>query len=324
MFSDGLAAGTQVALGKGFPRRSSMASEDRLRELEEKYEGFTVYDNAGSKIGKVDDLFVDETDNEEYIGVKMGFFGSKSTLIPTEIVRINESDRTIEVSESKDRVKDAPSFSDDEDVTGEYEERIRRHFGLETLKGRSSSGSYGGSSGEAASGAAGGAAAGAASGTTNRDDQDRGYSDQGSSSYTTGDDDHESSSQDTGEGTYGSTSGTEAEHGEYRDSDTATPGTPGTTESSGSPEYQGPGGSSGSEEHREESGSSEGAGTQYGNTESSGATGSSPGEGSSGSKPTTTRQTEETETFQEGGRTKIRRRIIREEVVDADDQGTNS
>ena len=301
-----------------------MASEDRLRELEEKYEGFTVYDNGGSKIGKVDDLFVDETDNEEYIGVKMGFFGSKSTLIPTEIVRINESDRTIEVSESKDRVKDAPSFSDDEDVTGEYEERIRRHFGLETLEGRSSSGSYGGSSGEAASGAAGGAAAGAASGTTNRDDQDRGYSDQGSSSYTTGDDDHESSSQDTGEGTYGSTSGTEAEHGEYRDSDTATTGTPGTTESSGSPEYQGPGGSSGSEEYREESGSSEGAGTQYGNTESSGATGSSPGEGSSGSKPTTTRQTEETETFQEGGRTKIRRRIIREEVVDADDQGTNS
>ena len=301
-----------------------MASEDRLRELEEKYEGFTVYDNAGSKIGKVDDLFVDETDNEEYIGVKMGFFGSKSTLIPTEIVRINESDRTIEVSESKDHVKDAPSFSDDEDVTGEYEERIRRHFGLETLEGRSGSGSYGGSSGEAASGAAGGAAAGAASGTTNRDDQDRGYSDQGSSSYTTGDDDHESSSQDTGEGTYGSTSGTEAEHGEYRDSDTATPGTPGTTESSGSPEYQGPGGSSGSEEYREESGSSEGAGTQYGNTESSGVTGSSSGEGSSGSKPTTTRQTEETETFQEGGRTKIRRRIIREEVVDADDQGTNS
>ena len=48
------------------------------------------------------------------------------------------------------------------------------------------------------------------------------------------------------------------------------------------------------------------------------------GEGSPGSQPTTSRQTEETETFQEGGRTKIRRRIIREEVVDADDQGSSS
>jgi hypothetical protein len=49
-----------------------------------------------------------------------------------------------------------------------------------------------------------------------------------------------------------------------------------------------------------------------------------PGQSSSGSQPGVTKQTEETETFQEGGRTKIRRRVIREEVVDADDQGSSS
>ena len=54
-----------------------MASENRLRELEEKYEDYTVYDNRGEKIGKVDDLFIDESDNEEYVGVKMGFLGRK-------------------------------------------------------------------------------------------------------------------------------------------------------------------------------------------------------------------------------------------------------
>ena len=96
-----------------------MASEERLRELEEKYEDYKVYDNRGDKIGKVDDLFVDETDREEYIGVKLGLLGRKSTLIPMEIVRVNEADRTIEVSESKDHVKDAPSFDDDEDITAE-------------------------------------------------------------------------------------------------------------------------------------------------------------------------------------------------------------
>src|SRR5918997_484732 len=131
------------------PRRGGegMASEERLRELEEKYEGFTVYDNSGSKIGKVDDLFVDEKDHEEYIGVKMGFLGMKSTLIPMEVTRVNESDRTIEVSESKDRVKDAPSFDDDEDITGEYERRIRDHFGLESTGSSSSSSGYGSYSG---------------------------------------------------------------------------------------------------------------------------------------------------------------------------------
>ena len=43
--------------GKALSRRREVASEERLRELEEKYEGYTVYDNQGSKIGKVDDLF---------------------------------------------------------------------------------------------------------------------------------------------------------------------------------------------------------------------------------------------------------------------------
>jgi hypothetical protein len=121
-----------------------MTDEWRLRELEEKYEGYTVYDNRGEKIGKVDDLFIDESDREEYIGVKMGFLGRKSTLIPMDIVRVNEADKALEVSESKDHVKDAPSFDDDEDITPDYENRIRSHFGLQSSPETSRSrGSYG-------------------------------------------------------------------------------------------------------------------------------------------------------------------------------------
>ena len=297
-----------------------MANEERLRELEEKYEGYTVYDNAGSKIGKVDDLFVDERDNEEYIGVKMGFFGTKSTLIPTEIIRINESDRTIEVSESKDRVKDAPNFSDDDDVTREYEERIRSHFGLESLGSESERGGYSGSSGgTAGTAAAGGAAAGAASTTSGHDDdRDHEHSDHGSSSYDSGDRDQASTSRDTHDDARGS-SEVDTEYGERRDSDAASTG---TSAGAGAAGYQGSGQStSGSEGYTEERGSSDDSGSSE---TASGTTGaSSSGESSSGSKPSTTRQTEETETFQEGGKTKIRRRIIREEVVDADDHGTS-
>src|SRR3712207_227885 len=122
-------------------------SEERLRELEDKYEGYTVYDNRGDKIGKVDDLFIDEADREEYIGVKLGFLGRKSTLIPMDIVRVNEADKAIEVSESKDHVKEAPSFDDDDDITPEYENRIRDHFGLQSQEPSSSRSSYGAYSG---------------------------------------------------------------------------------------------------------------------------------------------------------------------------------
>ena len=280
-----------------------MASEERLRELEEKYEGYTVYDNQGSKIGKVDDLFVDEKDHEEYIGVKLGFLGRKSTLIPTEIVRVNESDRTIEVSESKDHVKEAPSFDDDEDVTSEYEERIRSHFGLESLQG-GSSGSDGATSGTATSGTTGTAAGAAASSGTS--EHDEGHT-SGSSGYAP----EGAGSGSSGETYAGDREGSSGTDSEYRENEGATaPGLGSSEGTSGTGYYEQSGGSGETRERSEASGSS----GMIGGT----------GQSSSGSQPGVTKQTEETETFQEGGRTKIRRRVIREEVVDADDQGSSS
>ena len=49
---------------------------DRFTAVEDQYAGYTVYDPDGDKIGKVDDLFLDENDQPEYLGVKMGFLGT--------------------------------------------------------------------------------------------------------------------------------------------------------------------------------------------------------------------------------------------------------
>jgi hypothetical protein len=239
-----------------------VASEDRFRELEEKYEDYKVYDNQGEKIGKVDDLFVDETDREEYIGVKMGFFGLKSTLIPMDIVRVNEADRSIEVSESKDHVKDAPSFDDDEDITPDYEDRIRSHFNLESLG--TPEGSHGTYSGTTAGGE-----------YAEREREE-------SRDYETEDDST----------SYDERNFAEPEYEERADSTTE------GEDSADVPEYGGAGEPSESGPFIR-------------------------GTGSPADEPTretpTTRQTEETETFQEGGRTKIRRRVIREEIIEEND-----
>ena len=40
---------------------------DRFTALEDQYAGYEVYDRNGEKIGKVDDLFVDENDQPEYL-----------------------------------------------------------------------------------------------------------------------------------------------------------------------------------------------------------------------------------------------------------------
>src|SRR3712207_6475276 len=117
---------------------------DRFTGIEDQYAGYEVYDRNGEKIGKVDDLFVNESDQPEDIGVKMGFLGLEGTsLIPWELTRVNEEGHRIEVSVDKAQVKEGPSFDDDEDITPEYEERVRSHYGLGAMQGAADRGTYG-------------------------------------------------------------------------------------------------------------------------------------------------------------------------------------
>ena len=115
---------------------------DGFTAVEDQYAGYAVYDNAGSKIGKVDDLFLDENDQPEYIGVKMGFLGTSSTLIPMEMATTDESAGTITVSTDKETAKNGPSFNDDREITPEYENEVRSYYGLGAAQSQST-GSYG-------------------------------------------------------------------------------------------------------------------------------------------------------------------------------------
>jgi uncharacterized protein (TIGR02271 family) len=117
---------------------------DRFTAIEDQYAGYEVYDRNGEKIGKVDDLFLDENDRAEYIGVKMGFLGLEGTnLIPWELTKVDEEGRNIEVSVDKATAKEGPSFNDDEDITPEYENEVRNHYGLGAMQGAADRGAYG-------------------------------------------------------------------------------------------------------------------------------------------------------------------------------------
>jgi uncharacterized protein (TIGR02271 family) len=116
---------------------------DRFTAIEDQYADYTVYDRDGDKIGKVDDLFVDENDQPEYIGVKMGFLGTRSTLIPWEIATVDENDRRIEVSVDKATAKEGPSFDDDQDITPDYEEQVYSYYGLQRAQTNGEGSGYG-------------------------------------------------------------------------------------------------------------------------------------------------------------------------------------
>ena len=110
-----------------------VSGADPFAELKSSSEEYAVYDSHYERIGKVDDVLLDELDRVTYVGVKMGLFGTNSTLIPVELVRVNDKRHLVEVAESKETIKHAPHFGQDETVSPELEDRVRTYFGLEPL-----------------------------------------------------------------------------------------------------------------------------------------------------------------------------------------------
>lgn len=110
-----------------------VSGADPFAELKNSSEEYAVYDSHYERIGKVDDVLLDELDRVTYVGAKMGFFGTNSTLIPVELVRVNDKRRLVEVAESKETIMHAPHFGQDETVSPELEDRVRTYFGLEPL-----------------------------------------------------------------------------------------------------------------------------------------------------------------------------------------------
>jgi uncharacterized protein (TIGR02271 family) len=132
---------------------------DGYTAIEDRFAGYEVYDPAGEKIGKVDDLFVDQADEPEYIGVKMGFLGTRSTLIPWELVSSSsDEESTIFVDVDKDRAKNSPTFDDDREITPEFEQEVHAYYGLDRTDTTEDRGSYGDYYGETPGGAGNGTA----------------------------------------------------------------------------------------------------------------------------------------------------------------------
>jgi uncharacterized protein (TIGR02271 family) len=75
---------------------------------EERYADYEIYDQYGERIGTLTDLFVDVDDEPEYIGVGTG------------------------LPENRSVVQTAPSLGYEDEVTPEFERRVRIHFGLDT------------------------------------------------------------------------------------------------------------------------------------------------------------------------------------------------
>jgi uncharacterized protein (TIGR02271 family) len=119
------------------------ARTDKFTEVEDRYAGYAVYDQHYEKLGEVDVLFLDENDQPEYIGVKMGFLGTRTTLIPFQMARVNDAQQTIKVAADKETLKNGPTFDDEREITPQFENEVYSYYGLQRTQTIGNIGSYG-------------------------------------------------------------------------------------------------------------------------------------------------------------------------------------
>ena len=94
------------------------------------WQGRTVIDRNGDKIGKIDALYVDQQiDEPEWALVNTGLFGTKSSFVPIAGAAPRGEDVVVQVEAQQ--VKDAPKVDTDQELSEQQEAQLFRHYGID-------------------------------------------------------------------------------------------------------------------------------------------------------------------------------------------------
>jgi uncharacterized protein (TIGR02271 family) len=96
--------------------------------------GMTMIDRDGQRIGKIDDLYIDDEDGQlEWALVHTGLFGVKKSFVPLR--GATQQDGDVQVPVTKEQVKDAPRIAADGELSLEEEDRLYGHYGFTSAAG---------------------------------------------------------------------------------------------------------------------------------------------------------------------------------------------
>jgi uncharacterized protein (TIGR02271 family) len=94
------------------------------------WEGRTLIDRDGSRIGSIDALYLDDqTGQPEWALINTGLFGTKASFVP--LAQATEAGGDVRVPYDKQLVKDAPRIDPDQHLSEAEERQLWRHYGLD-------------------------------------------------------------------------------------------------------------------------------------------------------------------------------------------------
>jgi uncharacterized protein (TIGR02271 family) len=108
-------------------------------ETAQSWQGRTMVDPAGDKLGTIDAIYLDdETGEPEWALVYTGLFTAKTTFVP--LAQAQATGDSVQVPYDKQQVIDAPSMEADGSLSQDEEAALYRHYGLDYSEHRSDSG----------------------------------------------------------------------------------------------------------------------------------------------------------------------------------------
>jgi uncharacterized protein (TIGR02271 family) len=108
-------------------------------ETVQSWQGRTMVDPAGDKLGTIDAIYLDdETGQPEWATVTSGLFTAKTAFVP--LAQAQDIGDSVQVPYDKQQVKNAPTMQADAQLSQDDEAQLYRHYGLDYSEDRSDSG----------------------------------------------------------------------------------------------------------------------------------------------------------------------------------------
>jgi Domain of unknown function (DUF2382)/PRC-barrel domain len=99
------------------------------------WQGRTMVDRDGDKLGTIDAIYLDDTGQPEWGLIYTGLFGTKATFVP--LAQAQPMGDSVQVPYHRDQVKDAPNMQADGQLSQDEEAELYRHYGLDDSQHRS-------------------------------------------------------------------------------------------------------------------------------------------------------------------------------------------
>jgi uncharacterized protein (TIGR02271 family) len=119
-------------------RPAVRAAWQRFDRHLDQYIGYDVVDRNGNSIGTLECLWADHRGEPAFVGIRTGWFLGKTHVVPANSVEVSERGHRLRLPYTTDKVKNAPAYDGESEMTEEKEREIYRYYGLQSGTGTSS------------------------------------------------------------------------------------------------------------------------------------------------------------------------------------------